>query len=159
MISYLIAIAGSPNPPWPVDSSDSDPGSFTVNGQTVYVNTYIAYNALWDGSCWNVRTYHWARVWNLPANETFTWEFRHRPDTGDGFIAGDGPEETNQGSDNDGDDNENVAGVWEHDKSYYSYHSNPPAGQTWSWSPYTEIRKNGNSVARCDVTIVLGHVP
>jgi hypothetical protein len=158
MIGYLIAIAGSPNPPWPVLSSDSDSGSYTVDGQTVYASTYIAYNVLWEG-CWNVRTYHWARVWNLPnKKEKFTWEFRHRPDTGDGFITGDGPEESDLGSDGDKYDKDDSDGAWEHDESYHSYHSNPPEGQTWSWNSYTEIRK-GVSVAYSEVTITLGHVP
>jgi len=164
MVGYLVAIAGSPNPPWTPEDSDSDYGTATSSKpseHTVYANTYVAYNRLWETNRWNVRTYHWAKVWNLTDDDDeFTFEFRHRPDSCPGYISGGptGGEKHGYAIDNNPDDEDGSDGAWERDDAFYSYHTNPdPGPRNWpSPCPYTAIRK-GSDVAKANLSLTLYH--
>lgn len=147
MIGYLIAI-GAPSLPWNAwDDDDPATGSWTDQGQTVSCDTYVAYNNVWETNRWNVRTYHWARAWNLPGEPDkgeIAYEFRHAGPAGNGYISGDTVEFNStavydgHGTDEDGSSTNNA---WEHDSHLYSYHTNPAV--SWSWQPYTGIKKWG----------------
>ena len=152
-VGYLFA--ANPNPPFPTFSSNSDTktGSYNDNGTTVDVKAYVAYNYMWNeiDEEYSVRTYHFARVWNLPPPdeaEFFNVEFRHRPFDGVVFGAGDAPgvpfDEHHIRNGLFGDKDGSLT-AWEKDATYTS---TPDVDVTFEWDDiYTQIRFDGSTEA------------
>ena len=155
MIGYVgYLFAGSPNAPFPTNSNNAadKPGSYNDNGTTVNVRAYVAYNYVWDhiDEQYEIRTYHFARLWGLPAEaQDFTVEFRHRPfdpgfhpDSDEGIPFWDDHVNDGEHGDQDRDDES----VWERDNTYTSYRDGDGA---FEWDDlYTAIRFDGTTRAR-----------
>ena len=149
-VGYLFA--ANPDPPFPTFSTNSDTKTscYDDDGTTVNVKAYVAYNYFWNeiDEEYTVQTYHFARLWGLPADaQDFTVEFHHRPFDPD-FLAGSAPaipfadDNVNDGQEGDQASDESV---WERDETYTSYRE---GDAVFEWDDiYTTIRFDGSTRA------------